>query len=93
MTPEEYKQRSKILEEEASRQKALLGKEYAFSNNPYKIGDTIHDHISTTKIEKIGWTWNYLGLPYCVYYGLALKKDGLSMKKMEQTCIHQCNIK
>jgi len=57
-----------------------LAKTYALENNPYNIGDIVSDNTDKARIEKIvvGKKWN--GIPTCIYFGEALKKDGTPRK-------------
>ena len=85
MNKEELKKVLKKLQEEYYLKIKDLKKTFALSNNPYKVGDIISDHIGTIKIESIGVYINGLndGLPECTYHGPELKKD-LTPKKMQQ---------
>ena len=72
----------------------LLQHEYATSNNPYKEGDIIEDHIG-----KGQWNGNYHistrdsdSLPEMVYHCRVLKKDGTPTKKEEYRGIYGSNI-
>lgn len=93
MTPEEYKRKQIELDYELEDRKKTLAKEYALSNNPYKVGDIVTDHIGPLKIEKINISISYLdSLPQCVYFGIELKKDGTPMKKQNARGVWQKNI-
>lgn len=93
MTQEEYRERVKHIYEDFQRRIKELEEEYALSNNPYKVGDIIEDHIGKLKIEEIK-TEKYLGdLPFCAYYGIELKKDGTPCKRQTGRHIHQNYIK
>jgi len=91
MTKEEYNKKILDLEIELKEQKRKLGREYAFSNNKYSIGDIIKDHKATIRIEKIQWT-NSLSGPECVYWGTILKKDLTPRKDGKTDSIFQGNI-
>ena len=70
-----------------------LAKEYAFSNNPYKIGDVVIDKIKTIKIEKIQFTLGgFQSTPECVYTGIELTKKGDPNKKGNKRSVYQSNI-
>lgn len=91
MTKEEYNIKLKQIEIDSENAKKELYKEYAISNNPYKIGDIISDHVKTIKIE----SWKYyksFGLPQCVYRGIRINKDGTIAKKQDNNTIYQENI-
>ena len=71
-----------------------LKKEFVTSNNPYKEGDIIEDHIG-----KGLWNGNYHiytrdsdSLPEMVYHCRVLKKDGTPTKKEEYRGIYGSNI-
>lgn len=69
MTENEYKDRLAIIE----AAKKELNKEYAYSNNPYKIGDILKDHYQIIKVESIKVYKKYGSWePECVYYGTQL---------------------
>ena len=53
MTKNEYKLQLEKLEKEFQAKKIILIKEFALSNNPYKIGDKISDQCSTIEITEI----------------------------------------
>lgn len=93
MTPEYYKETLAIHEERFEAKKKLLAKEFAFSNSPYKIGDIVEDHLGKIKIEDTKWAWgSFDALPYCVYIGVIINKDGKPSKKNEKRKVHQTNI-
>jgi hypothetical protein len=76
-----------------NNQKDLM-KEYAYMNNPYKIGDIIEDHSSILKIETIRWRPSSIGekFPSCVYYGIQLTKKLEPSKRQDSTVMHQVNV-
>ena len=93
MTKEEYK--SKVIEINNDRELKLksLAKEYALSNNPYKIGDVVIDNIKTIKIEKIQFTLGgFQSTPECVYTGIELTKKGELNKRGNKRSIYQSSI-
>jgi hypothetical protein len=92
MTPEEFKQKLQELDSEFEKRKRDLNKEYAFSNNPYKVGDIVTDHIGFLKIQTMKHTVSQYNLPQCVYFGIELKKDGTPMKKQTGRGVWQENI-
>jgi hypothetical protein len=82
MTKEEYIiQRNDLLKKHESELNSLA-KDCAFSNNPYKEGDIITDGNCVIKIQSIKWAYGYSreSMPYCVYRGVELKKDGKTPK-------------
>ena len=91
MTKEQYYEKLKAIEIEYEAMKKVLYMEYAFANNPYKVGDFITDHVSTIQIEKIQAFKSY-DLPSCVYTGTQYNKDGKVSKKQDHTKIYQNNI-
>lgn len=93
MTKEEYEKRIKSIDRECEEKKRKLRIECAKSNNPYKIGDVVEDHIGKLRIESIVFnnvTWQF---PSCVYYGVELKKDGTPCKRQTNIPVYQSNIK
>jgi hypothetical protein len=95
MTAEEYHLKHKELILAFESHKSNLARDYAYSTNPYKIGDIVTDHIGAIKIERIKFTmgWNSIGeLPSCVYVGIELKKDGTPTKKQNKRVVYQKNI-
>lgn len=94
MTKEEYKTKLDELEHEFSIKKQQLARNYAYSNNTYKIGDVISDHATTLKITGMSWTFGYSYVPaYIVYRGIELTKNGEPKKRQNNTVIRQTNIK
>jgi len=91
MTKEEYVKNQKELEIEYSKSKEELMKEFVRSNDPYKIGDKVTDHIGTIIIESKKYDWGYT-CPCAVYFGIELKKDGTPNKKMTKRNLWQSNI-
>lgn len=93
--PDVYRANLATIQAKFEVDKKTLAKEFAFANNPYKIGDIITDHNNTIKIDTIKWAmgryWE-TELPYCVYYGVALKKNGTPNKKGTIEAIYQTNI-
>lgn len=91
MNPQEYKDRLSTLEDEFENKKKELIKECAFSNNPYKVGDIVADHIGSVRIEKIMATTSD-HKPTCIYYGLELKKDLTNRKDGSKRRVWQINL-
>jgi len=93
MTQQQYDAAINSLYTEYEQKKKKVAEEYAFANNPYKIGDVISDHIGTIIIEKIRFSFPFGSkYPCCVYVGTQLKKDGTPHKRQEYTKIFQTNI-
>lgn len=93
MIYEEYKQKLEELEIEYKNKKNALGREFAMSNNPYKVGDILQDHYQIIRVDSISYSIIH-GIPECVYYGTQLKKD-LKPKKIQENspCMFQSNVK
>ena len=93
MEEQEYKDRLKRLEKEFENNKIALIKEYAVSNNPYRVGDTIEDHNG--KGEIVSWQ-AYIGfmknLPSLVYTCKNFTKSGSISKREPKRNIYQGNI-
>ena len=52
MNKEEYLKAEKVLKEEFEEKRKQLAREFAYSNNPVKIGDIITDHYKTIRVLK-----------------------------------------
>ena len=89
---QEYDNEMQSLESEFEVKKKELMKEFAFSNNPHKIGDVVADHSGSIKIEKIKYGKSISNYPCCVYIGIELKKDLTPAKKQNHTQIWQSNL-
>jgi hypothetical protein len=77
MTIQDYNKRKQELDFDFRKKVNELMKEYIDSNNPYKIGDIITDHIGSIKIESINYTMTFgLSGMEAIYIGLEFKKDG-----------------
>lgn len=93
ITNDVYKANLAMLEAEFNAKKKTLAKEFAFANSPHKEGDIITDHNCTIKIDQIKWSFGrWDELPYCIYYGVALKKNGTPNKRGDREGIYQKNI-
>jgi hypothetical protein len=78
MERKELEEKENELKLEYESKLKELKKQFAFLNNPYKIGDIFTDHIGCIKIETIKASFglhNSYSLPSCVYFGVELKKD------------------
>lgn len=99
MTKREYINRIDEIKRKCQDEINALGVEYAQSNNPHKVGDIIHDHMGSMKIERVQIVLGAnvsisFNESYCRYYGIQLKKDGSPMKRQDPTrSICQMNIK
>lgn len=98
MTKEEYIARLGQIKQKCQEEVNKLGLEYAKSNNPYQVGDTIKDHMGAMVIERVqpvlsAFVQISYNVPVCRYYGVQLKKDGKPMKRQDPTrSIYQSNI-
>lgn len=93
MEYQEYEDRLIELKVEFELKKTKLVKEYVDSNNPYKIGDKVTDHVCSIIIEKIKYHISLDGTPCAVYYGSELKNDGTPKKNGNKTYVYQINLK
>ena len=89
MTPHELNETLAQIEKEHEEKRKNVIREYALSNNPYKIGDVIEDHAEKIKITKILVSIFHRK---CVYEGIRLKKDGTPFKNNKQIRIFQDDI-
>ena len=94
MNLEEYNALIKQAEEDFLLKKKQITRDCALSNNPYKVGDVITDHVGSIKIEKIKYAFGRFGeLPCCTYEGVILNKNGEpSTKKDNKRGVWQNNI-
>ena len=89
----DFQKRIAKLESKLVQDKNQLLREFININNPYKIGDTITDHIGSIKFEKIRYSWGgSFFKPTAVYYGVELKKDGASKKNGNKRAVYGSNI-
>lgn len=91
MTKDELKEKLRIAEGDYERAKRIIYIDYAKSNNPYKIGDIVTDHIGSLKIERIAVSVTWY-ISQCVYHGIDLKTNGQPCKKQGRA-VYQTNIK
>jgi len=95
MTPEELKSELDLIEQEFQQKRNFAMVKYAASNNPYKAGDIIKDHIGSIQITSIR---TYFNREYssCIYYGPVLKVNGEVRKdrqgKIITRDVYQSNI-
>lgn len=95
ITNEDYDLCLKEINEHFEKEKSKLAKRFAYSNNPYKVGDIITDNVGSIKIELIQYTkgGNFIRkYPECVFTGVELKKDLTPTKKGEKRTIYQSSI-
>lgn len=92
MTKDEFNLALNEASEAYKKRKREIYREYAFSNNPYKVGDKITDHAATIEIKGFKVYVGYDGIPECVYNGIQFNKDGKVNKKQDHNTIHQSNI-
>ena len=88
----EYKERLKEIRNECKKRELALASAYAKSNSSVVIGDSVLDHIGAIKVEQITLAKDFNGIPYCVYFGPELKKDGNLRKDGRKRHVHQINI-
>lgn len=80
----EYKNALDAIQKKFENKRYAIMREYALTNNPYKIGDVFQDHTGKIKIEKIKVYYQYFpNLPLCYYEGIIINKDGSFSKKKE----------
>lgn len=92
MTKDQLKEQINALSDEFERRKRVIYKEYALSNNPYKIGDIVTDHMGSVVVEKIQIHISD-GSSSCVYTGKNLLKNGSQSKREPIRSAYQINIK
>ena len=87
----EYKDKLSDLKAKHHNEKVALAREYAYSNNPYKVGDTVTDHIGSIRVDRI--RVDITDNPCCIYYGIELTKKGVPYKSGSTRGVYQMNIK
>lgn len=92
MTPEEYKEKIKSLDEQLELSKGRLAKKYAFSNNDVSKGDFVTDHQGTVLVDMIQVAYGGQNLPQCVYSGAEYTKKGKPKKNGNTRGVWQCNL-
>jgi hypothetical protein len=95
MELKDYELRLKEINERFEKEKRELAKDYAFANNPYKIGDIISDSVGSIKVDLIQHTigGTFIGkYPQCVYSGIELKKDLTPKKNGDRRKVFQSSI-
>lgn len=92
MTKEEYQEKMEWLKQEFKSNQIKLMIAYVDSNNPYKLGDIVTDHIGSIIVEKISCDLSYDGHPCAVYTGIELKKDDTPNKRGNKRSVWQSNI-
>ena len=93
MTQEVYDEKMMQIDRSYKAAKNELYKEFAYANNPYKIGDIVSDHMGSIKIERINVCLSYLSTPLCVYFGTEYTKKGEPNKRGGKRSVYQINIK
>ena len=93
MEKEEYFAKRNQLEKEHQQALRELNKEYALSNNPYKIGDLICDHIGMGRVLSFKLYIGLDKLPQLVYRCANLTQKGTINKREPERDIYQSNIK
>lgn len=90
---EEFQEKMKQLEFDFKRSKNKLIVELAMAQSPLEIGDIAEAYGGTKlRIEKITAAVSNDNVPYCVYRGQLLRKDGQPKKKPEESLIRQINL-
>jgi hypothetical protein len=92
MTQYEYQLKLNQINKDYELKLKSLAKECALSNNPYKIGDVVTDHMGSIKIEQIQFTLGGVNLPQCAYTGIELTKKGEPNKRGTKRRIYQSSI-
>ena len=92
MNTKEYDRRKNGLISEYESAKFALAKEFAISNNKFRIGDTVTDGRVRIKIEKGKISTFGSSYPYCIWEGPKLTKKGVPRKDEEIGYIQDSNI-
>lgn len=89
----EYKEKISALQKEYQKKKQIIDRDYALSNNPHKIGETISDHIGKGIIKSMEVYTDYSGQPAMRYRVDNLTKRGTISKRESERYIYQRNLK
>lgn len=93
MTQQEYDNKLIEIESEYNAKKTKLATTFAYSNNPYEVGDILQTDQGILQIEKIKATINWVGkYPSCIYYGKQLTSKLLPHKKPFINRVYQSRI-
>lgn len=93
MTREQYIQKRIDIQKECYAKESELRRLYAIEHNPVKEGDIVTDHYHTIKVEKTEIYGH--PVPYMVYHGIELTKQGLPKKHqpIRSNPVYQENMK
>lgn len=91
MTIEDYETQKQNIVRQASKDKDALLIKFVDDNNPYKIGDTVTDHIGSIRYDELKYTI-VNNIPTAVYRGVELKKDGTPKKRVIFRSVYGSNI-
>ena len=87
----EYKEQLKKAYADFDAAKRQIIKNYLDANNPYKIGDTVKDHVGCVIIEEFQYRlWE--SSPEIIYVGTALNKNGQPSKREPKRGVYYSNI-
>ena len=93
MTLEEFQQKTEIINKDRDKKWLDLCKDYAFTNNPYKVGDILEDHYQIIKIESIKLSITRESA-CCIYIGPQLRMKTLEpYKNGAKSTMYQLNVK
>lgn len=92
MTLEELRKSCNSLREECIKKELEMRHQYASERNPVKVGDIVTDHYHTIKVEKM--SIGGISIPYMVYYGTELRKNGVPKKRQPilRDPVHQIHV-
>lgn len=91
MKKEEYEKAVKSEKDSHAEKLRKLAREYAFANNPYRVGDIVTDHYQTIVVEKIRFSMGF-NVPYCTYTGAQLTKKRVPRVDGQVGTVHQPHI-
>ena len=95
MDAQEFESQYRKLVEDFEMAKSSLCREYAFSNNPVKIGDKVMSRSDTIIVDEVKFVPlrdGGLPLPYCSYWGRLLTKEGKLRKDGKRCRITQMEM-
>lgn len=89
---ESYKAQVKELKDKFDKDIKELARAFVFVNNPYAAGDRVTNGNITIQIDKIKFFLGIDSVPYCIYYGVIVNKNGQLNKKGTRTYISQKDV-
>lgn len=90
MTNVEYLLKVDKVRRDAAQTIKRFGWEYAFDNNPIRVGDVVQDHQGLITVARIGVF--YADIPYCLYMGERITQKGAPFIRGGERTVHQARV-